>query len=88
MGSYLGVPLSHNRVTKNTLNFIVDKVQRKLQNWEARKLSFAGRVMLAQSVLLAIPNYFMQTVLVPKGCVTRLKRLRDNSFGDGSSIRS
>ncbi|KAH1046332.1 hypothetical protein J1N35_037116 [Gossypium stocksii] len=59
LGSYLGVPLLHDSVTKSTLNFVVEKVRSKLQNWEARKLSFAGLVTLAQSVLLAIPNYFM-----------------------------
>ncbi|KAA3460632.1 Retrovirus-related Pol polyprotein LINE-1 [Gossypium australe] len=28
LGKYLGVPLLHDRVTKNTLNFIVDKIRR------------------------------------------------------------
>ncbi|KAA3479951.1 Retrovirus-related Pol polyprotein LINE-1 [Gossypium australe] len=54
LGTYLGVPLLHEKVTKSTLNFVVDKIRRKLQSWDARKLSFAGRVTLAQSVLLSI----------------------------------
>ncbi|KAK5840215.1 hypothetical protein PVK06_009102 [Gossypium arboreum] len=70
-----GVPLLHDRVTKSTLNFVVEKVRRKLQNWEARKLSFAGRVTLAQSVLLAIPNYFMQSLLVPKEVCDEIERI-------------
>ncbi|KAA3454599.1 Retrovirus-related Pol polyprotein LINE-1 [Gossypium australe] len=47
LGKYLGVPLLHDRVTKNTLNFIVDKIRRNLNSWDARKLSFAGRITLA-----------------------------------------
>ncbi|KAA3488140.1 Retrovirus-related Pol polyprotein LINE-1 [Gossypium australe] len=47
LGTYLGVPLLHDRVTKNTLNIVVDKIRRKLQSWDARKLSFAGRITLA-----------------------------------------
>ncbi|KAA3474256.1 Retrovirus-related Pol polyprotein LINE-1 [Gossypium australe] len=75
LGNYLRVPLLHKRVTKSTLNFVVEKVRSKLQNWEARKLSFAGRVTLAQSVLLAIPNYFMQSLLVPKGVCDEIEKI-------------
>ncbi|KAH1131912.1 hypothetical protein J1N35_003290 [Gossypium stocksii] len=64
---YLEVPLLHGRVTKSTLNFVVEKVRWKVQTWEARKLSFAGRVTLAQLVLITIPNYFMQPLFVSKG---------------------
>ncbi|KAK5819754.1 hypothetical protein PVK06_024777 [Gossypium arboreum] len=64
LGTYLGVHLFHKRVTKNTFNFIVGKVRWKLDNWNAIMLSMAGRVTLARIVLLSIPNYFMQTVLI------------------------
>ncbi|KAG8495967.1 hypothetical protein CXB51_009247 [Gossypium anomalum] len=36
-------------------------------SWDARQLSLAGRVTLAQSVLLSIPSYFIQTMMIPKG---------------------
>ncbi|KAA3473450.1 LINE-1 reverse transcriptase isogeny [Gossypium australe] len=75
LGMYLGVPLLHDRVTKNTLNFVVDKIRRKLHSWDARKLSFAGRITLAQSVLLSIPTYFMQTIMIPKGVCDDIERL-------------
>lgn len=32
LGTYLGVPLLHERITSSTLSFIVEKVRRKLQN--------------------------------------------------------
>ncbi|KAH1131016.1 hypothetical protein J1N35_002394 [Gossypium stocksii] len=66
LGHYLGVPLFHQRVTSSTLQFVVEKVRSKLQSWEARKLSFAGHVTLAQSVLLSIPSYFMQSMMILK----------------------
>ncbi|KAK5772409.1 hypothetical protein PVK06_048697 [Gossypium arboreum] len=50
LGHYLRVPLFHQRVTSSTLQFVVEKVCSKLQNWEAKKLSVAGHVNLAQSV--------------------------------------
>ncbi|KAK5775933.1 hypothetical protein PVK06_043889 [Gossypium arboreum] len=35
----------------------------------------AGRVTLAQSVLLPIPSYFMQTMMVPKGLCDEIERI-------------
>lgn len=58
-GHYLEVPLFHQRVTNSTLQFVVEKVHEKLQSWDAKKLSIARRITLAQSVLLSIPSYFM-----------------------------
>ncbi|KAA3466349.1 reverse transcriptase [Gossypium australe] len=75
LGSYLGVPLLHDRVTKSTLNFVIEKVKRKVQNWDARKLSLAGCITLAQSVLLAITSYFMQTLAILKGVCEEIERI-------------
>ncbi|KAA3461669.1 LINE-1 reverse transcriptase isogeny [Gossypium australe] len=74
LGNYLGVPLLHDRS--------------KLQNWEARKLSFAGRITLAHSVLLAIPNYFMQSLLVPKGIYDEIERIARQCIWEGSAGHS
>ncbi|KAH1065107.1 hypothetical protein J1N35_030094 [Gossypium stocksii] len=65
----------HERVTNNTLRFVVDKVRNKLSSWDARQLSLASRVTLAQLVLLSIPSYFMQTVMVLKGLCDEIKRI-------------
>ncbi|KAH1074174.1 hypothetical protein J1N35_026502 [Gossypium stocksii] len=66
-GSYLGVPLFHEQVTNSTLSFVVEKVHSKLLSLDARKLSLARRVALAQSIPFSIPNYFMQIMMIPKG---------------------
>ncbi|KAH1090414.1 hypothetical protein J1N35_017671 [Gossypium stocksii] len=75
LGTYLGVHVLHDRVTKSTLSFIVDKVRKKLQSWDGRKLSIVERITLAQSVLLSIPNYFMQSLLISKGVNADIERL-------------
>lgn len=68
LGIYLGIPLLHTRTTKKSFQFIIDKVRNKLTGWDARKLSLVGRITLAQSVMSAIPIYFMQSVFLP-ACV-------------------
>ncbi|KAK5770908.1 hypothetical protein PVK06_047065 [Gossypium arboreum] len=67
LGIYLGIPLLHSRITKGTLEFVVEKVRAKLQSWDVKQLSIAGRLTLAKSILLTIPNYFMQSIQIPKG---------------------
>ncbi|KAH1032557.1 hypothetical protein J1N35_044731 [Gossypium stocksii] len=49
---YLGVPLLHDKVTNSTLSFVVDRVRSKLSSWDARQLSFAGRITLAQLTMM------------------------------------
>ncbi|XP_016676268.2 uncharacterized protein [Gossypium hirsutum] len=63
------------RVTNGMLNFLVERVHRQLSSWDAKQLSFAGRVTLAHSVLLAIPSYIMQSTLVPKGICDSIEKL-------------
>lgn len=75
LGTYLGVPLLHERLTESTLTFVVDKVRRKLQNWKPRKLSILGRVTLTQSILLTIPNYFLQSIFIPKSICDEIEQI-------------
>lgn len=87
LGSYLGVPLLHDRVTISTLNFMMEKVRHKLQSWEARKLSITGRITLAQFILISILNYFMQSMLIPKRICTKIEQLSVNLFGVVQEVR-
>ncbi|KAK5785851.1 hypothetical protein PVK06_040472 [Gossypium arboreum] len=75
LGHYLEISLFHKRVTNGIRNFLVERVRSRLSSWDAKRLSFAGRVTLAQSVLLAIPSYLMQSTLVPKGICDSTKEL-------------
>ncbi|XP_061998979.1 uncharacterized protein LOC133716290 [Rosa rugosa] len=65
LGKYLGMPLIHSRVNKNTYASIFDKIQCRLSSWKSKVLSMAGRLTLVQSVTSAIPNYAMQTARLP-----------------------
>lgn len=48
LGSYLGLPLFHEKDISNTLHFVVDKVCNKLTSWDAKQLSLVGKVTFAQ----------------------------------------
>ncbi|KAK3195830.1 hypothetical protein Dsin_027140, partial [Dipteronia sinensis] len=61
LGNYLGVPLIHGRITKETYKEIIEKTQSKLGNWKSAPLSFTGMCTLIKSVTSALPIYVMQS---------------------------
>ncbi|XP_012487971.1 uncharacterized protein LOC105801183 [Gossypium raimondii] len=69
-----------NKVTNNTLIFVVEMVHNKLSSWDASQLCLAGRVTLAQYVLLSIPSYFMQIMMVPKGVCDEIERVLRSKY--------
>ncbi|KAH1038645.1 hypothetical protein J1N35_040388 [Gossypium stocksii] len=70
----------HKKVTNSTFHFVIEKVRTKLQSWDARQLSFAGRVTLVQSVFLAIPIGW-NSICQPKWCGgLGMRQLRDQNI--------
>lgn len=66
LGKYLGVLIHHNRVTKQTYRFLLNRAYQRLSGWKAKALSLASHITLIQSVLAALPTYVMQTTSLPK----------------------
>lgn len=60
LGRYLGMPIISGRKGKADCSFLIEKTRSKLSRWKTSTLSQAGRVPLAQSCIMSIPNYVMQ----------------------------
>ncbi|XP_061342523.1 uncharacterized protein LOC133288720 [Gastrolobium bilobum] len=75
LGKYLGVNLNHRRVSKNSLNYVVERVHNRLSSWSQASLSLAGRITLAKAVLEALPAYIMQTTDVPISICKEVEKL-------------
>lgn len=58
---YLGAIISVGRVRVRDQLEIIEKVRNKLSGWRADSLSLAGRLVLAQSVLQALPVHVFQS---------------------------
>lgn len=52
---------------ESKFQFLMDKIQNKLNRWKANSLSFAGRVTLVQAVTQQVPIFNMQHEDIPKG---------------------
>lgn len=85
MGKYLGIPSIHGRLKNDSFVDLISKVQGRLAGWKTKTLSLAGRIVLAQSVLAAIPYYSMQTTLLPIGVIKAIEQQIRN-FIWGSSL--
>lgn len=78
IGKYLGYTIFQRRVTKDDFNFIFDRINCRLEDWKCKLLNRVGRVTLAQSVLTAMPAYYMSQVWVPQRVCDRLDSTVNN----------
>ncbi|XP_024033517.1 uncharacterized protein LOC112095650 [Citrus clementina] len=87
-GSYLGIPSYIGRSKSAALSYIRDRVWKRLQGWNQKLLSRAGKEILLKIVAQAMPNYTMNIYLLPLELCRELERMM-NSFwwgkkGNGS----
>ena len=87
LGKYLGIPIKHPGSSSQDFNFILDRVKTKLAWWKANLLSLAGRAVLVQASLAAIPAYVMQCTHIPNKILEGIDRVNRN-FLWGSSESS
>ena len=64
---YLRLPSLVGRGKKASFNYIKERVWRKLQGWEGKLLSQAGREVLIKAVIQAIPSFAMGCFKLPLG---------------------
>ena len=73
--TYLGLPLSWEKLRFADFLPLIAKVDRYLAGWAARLLSPAGRLVLIDAVLDALPTYAMAALLLPPAVVRVLDGL-------------
>lgn len=73
--TYLGLPLSTQKISHGMLLPVIHRVDRRLSGWLATFLSWGGRLTLVNSVLASIPNYFMACFIWPQQSLDRLEQI-------------
>lgn len=84
--TYLGVPISGRRSRKLDWDILIAKVRGHLISWKARQLSLGGRLTLMNSVLSAIPTYWMHIFRLPSYVVKEIDRIRRDFLWTGLDI--
>ncbi|XP_074278280.1 uncharacterized protein LOC141601872 [Silene latifolia] len=80
---YLGIPIQADRLTTHDCNVLVDKIVGNIRGIGARKLSYAGRLTLINSVFNTLYNYWASIFLIPKLVIKKIKAVCRNYLWDG-----
>lgn len=63
---YLGLPSLVGRSKKSVFNYVKERVWRRVQDWNNKTLSKAGKTIMVKNVGQSIPSYGMSCFLLPK----------------------
>ncbi|CAN6897202.1 unnamed protein product [Brassica oleracea] len=72
---YLGVPLCTRKLSMANCEPLISSVKAKLTSWSAKTLSFAGRLLLINTVISGITNFWCTTFTLPKFCIKTINSL-------------
>ncbi|XP_074319503.1 uncharacterized protein LOC141656489 [Silene latifolia] len=83
---YLGVPIQGGRLTRHDCNILVERIVAKIRGIGARKLSYAGRIILINSVFNTLHNYWCSIFLLPKCIIKKIEALCRNFLWNGDAV--
>ncbi|WVZ52969.1 hypothetical protein U9M48_003967 [Paspalum notatum var. saurae] len=66
---YLGVPLHYEKLSRENVQLLVDKILKRIASWRGRLLSHAARLVLIKSCLSSIPVYLLSFIKFPKWAI-------------------
>ncbi|KAL0404334.1 UNVERIFIED_CONTAM: hypothetical protein Sradi_2074200 [Sesamum radiatum] len=77
---YLGLPAVAFRSKWALFTALKDRIWRRIQGWHEKSLSQAGKAVLIQAVVQAIPSYDMSCFRLPKTLLQEFQALAANFF--------
>ncbi|GLU06807.1 hypothetical protein SLE2022_238000 [Rubroshorea leprosula] len=83
---YLGLPVDSKSGEKKIWEPVVNKFRAKLAVWKAATLSFGGRLILLNSVLSALPIFYMSLFLLPNVVLAEMIRIQRNFLWGGTGL--
>lgn len=81
---YLGLPLLSRKARPMDYQPLLDKIRSRVTSWQARDMSFAGRLQLIQSVQYSIISFWVLVIPLSKGCVEALEKLLNAFLWSGA----
>uniref|UniRef100_A0A803P208 Reverse transcriptase zinc-binding domain-containing protein n=1 Tax=Cannabis sativa TaxID=3483 RepID=A0A803P208_CANSA len=75
ISKYLGVPHCIGRVKNSIFHYLIQKVSSKLNVWNEKLFSRAGKETLIKSVIQAIPSFAMSCFRIPKSTCASIQSL-------------
>lgn len=69
---YLGVPLNSKKLNLVSCEPLLHQTKAKFSSWSVKSLSFAGRLLLINTVIAGIKTFGCSSFILPKPCVRRI----------------
>jgi hypothetical protein len=66
---YLGVPLHHEKLRREDIQPVVDKIIKRITGWQDRLMSYGARLELLKACIASIPIYVMTMIRFPKWAI-------------------
>lgn len=63
---YLGVPLHFDKLSREDLQELIDKILARIVGWRGKLLSYLGKITLIRTYLASIPLYLLSFFKFPK----------------------
>jgi hypothetical protein len=82
---YLGFCLKPNGYRLVDWNWLIEKVDKRINNWTSRWLSLGGRLVLVKVVLQSIPVYWFSLAKVPISIIHKIQQLMENFLWRGAN---
>jgi hypothetical protein len=67
--TYLGVPLHNEKLRREDIQPVVDKIMKRVARWKGRLLSYGARLTLLKACLTNVPVYLMSIIKFPKWAI-------------------
>ncbi|XP_058741843.1 uncharacterized protein LOC131614245 [Vicia villosa] len=83
---YLGIPLASKRLNIHHYLPLIDKIVCRIRHWTAHLLSTAGRIQLVKSIVVAITQYWMHCLPLPKAVLKRVDSICRNFIWTGVTV--
>lgn len=70
---YLGVPITSGRLSTSDCLLLVQKIIAKILVWKSLNLSYAGRVVLINSVFLGVFGFWASSFILPTEVIKKVE---------------
>jgi hypothetical protein len=79
---YLGVPLQYDKLRREDIQPIVDKIIKRIEGWKGRLLSYGARLTLLRACLASIQIYLMSVIKFSKWAIKAINSQMAIFFGN------
>jgi hypothetical protein len=83
--TYLGVPLHYEKLRREEIQPIVDKIMKRISGWKGKLMSYEARLTLLKACLASIPIYLMSIVKFPKSAIKAINSQMAKFFLDDAN---